>query len=390
MATGSGSQHAVNFIAESVYGTTPENPTFAAIRNTSCSLNLTKDALTSKEIVSSRRVRSMVTGAKKIGGDLGIELCYGAHDTILEALLMGTWAAKATKTATTLACVASGNKITDSGNGFLTAGFEAGDVVSVAGFTTSANNTTRATIATCAAGEITFTGTYGDAIEDEAAGDSVTITCLSQQIKDGTTRRSFTIERFFDDLDVYWRFTGCEFDKLSMSIKANAIAEGSLSVIGQNMSTGTAILTGATYGDPNSTTPIPSFLGVMKEGGSVTAAVTELSFNFENGLDPQFVIGSQICADASTKEFKVTGQMTARFEDGTLFNKFVNETESSMQLTLPDAAGNIMTIIFPRVKYTGGSVDVKDTGPLTQVMPFAALEDSTTDCTVIIRRLAVA
>lgn len=82
-----------------------------------------------------------------------------------------------TITATTLSALASDNSYNDSGSGFLTAGFAVGDQINVVGFTGStANNIYSAKITALTAGKMTIGGTDGDAIVDDAAGESVTIT----------------------------------------------------------------------------------------------------------------------------------------------------------------------------------------------------------------------
>lgn len=77
----------------------------------------------------------------------------------------------------TFSVVASDDSFNDSGNGFLTAGFLADQIITVAGFTTAANNG-KFKIATAAAGKLTVTDLDGNPVTlvDEAAGDAVTIT----------------------------------------------------------------------------------------------------------------------------------------------------------------------------------------------------------------------
>jgi hypothetical protein len=81
-----------------------------------------------------------------------------------------------TITATTLSASAADNSYSDSGNGFVSAGFAVGTQVRVQGFTAGANNLFSGTLTDVAAGKLTLSGTDGDAITTEAAGPSVTIT----------------------------------------------------------------------------------------------------------------------------------------------------------------------------------------------------------------------
>lgn len=212
----------------------------------------------------------------------------------------------------------------------------------------------------------------------------------TDRLKAGTVRRSFTIERFFGDIltvdKPYHRFTGVEFNTMSLAINANAMITGSFGVLGQNMSTGTAIVTGATYNPATTTSPLDSFTGTLQENGTPIAVITEIQLNVENGLEARFVVGSKQSIRPSIGRSNVSGQVTAYFENSTLLDKFINETESSIVFELPDGAGNLYTFTLPRIKYTGGQPDVDGEGPITLSMPFQALLDATTGTNIIIDR----
>lgn len=210
------------------------------------------------------------------------------------------------------------------------------------------------------------------------------------RLKAGVTRRSFTVERFFGDIlsadKPYHRFTGVEFNTLSLAINANAMITGSFGVLGQSMSTGTAIIAGATYAAATTTSPLDSFTGTLSEAGTPIAVITEISLSLENSLEARFVVGSKQSIRPSIGRSNVTGQVTAYFENSALLDKFINETESNIEFELPDGAGNKYTFTLPRIKYTGGQPDVDGEGPITLSMPFQALLDATTGTNLIIDR----
>lgn len=96
-------------------------------------------------------------------------------------LLVGQKENSATITAATIAFVDSDpDTITDSGSGFITAGFKAGRPITVAG---SASNDGTYTIASVAAGTITLVA--GDSLTVEPLGASVTITTSDSTSTDG-------------------------------------------------------------------------------------------------------------------------------------------------------------------------------------------------------------
>lgn len=210
------------------------------------------------------------------------------------------------------------------------------------------------------------------------------------RLKAGVQRRSFTVERFFGDIltadKPYHRFTGVEFNTLALAINANAMITGTLGVLGKGFATDTAIIAGATYGTPTTTSPLDSFTGTLNEAGNPIAVITEIQLNIENGLEARFVVGSKDTIRPSIGRSNVSGQITAYFEDSLLLDKFINETESSIVFELPDAAGNKYTVTLPRIKYNGGQPDVGGEGPITLSMPFQALLDATTGTNIIIDR----
>lgn len=208
-------------------------------------------------------------------------------------------------------------------------------------------------------------------------------------LKAGTTRRSFTFERNFSDItdDPYFRYTGVEIDKLSLTIGSNAIVKGSFSVLGSAGVMDTAIITGATYTSPLTNHVFDGFTGTVKEGGTSSAVITEVQLTIENGLSPRYVVGSKYTLRPGIGFFNVSGTATMWFEDSTKVAKFLNETESSIDITMTDAAAHGLEINIPRIKYTGAPPDVKGIGPITLAMPFQALLDTaTTNSNIVLTR----
>lgn len=308
-----GSRHSMRFVAEASYGVTPATPAFTPIRHTGTTLGLSKEALQSEEIRNDRQIADFRHGARQVAGDMSVELSFSSFDTILEALLGGTWA----------------------------------------------------------------TDTPSAGID---------------QLKAGTTRRSFTVERFFGDIasldKPYHRYTGVEFNTMQLQINANAMVTGTFGVVGKDMATDTAIIAGSTYGSPTTTSPLDSFTGTLEEAGTTIAVITEIQLNLDNGLDPRFVVGSKTTIRPSIGRSNISGTITAYFENSLLLDKFINETESSIKFALPDGLGNELRVELPRIKYTGGQPDVQGEGPITLSMPFQALLDSATSTNIIIEREA--
>lgn len=228
-------------------------------------------------------------------------------------------------------------------------------------------------------------GSFDDFLEAVLGG-----TWTNNVLKAGVLRRSFTMERFFGDMATvskpYHRFTGVELNTLALAIAANAMITGTFGTLGQGFTTDSAIIDGALYAQPTTTSPLDSFTGTLNENNTPIAVITEISLNVANGLEARFVVGSKASIRPSIGRSNITGSITAFFEDSVLLDKFVNETESNITFQMPDGAGNRYTITLPRIKYTGGQPDVSGEGPITLNMPFQALLDTATATNIIITR----
>lgn len=383
-----GSRHSMRYIAESTYGTTPATPAFKPIRHTSTTLGLSKESLQSEEIRDDRQIADFRHGAYQVGGDMNIELSFASFDDLLEAVLLGTWTS--TKTTGAQSFSATVGTVVRSAGSFLTDGFAVNDVVINSGFTNAGNNG-RFRISALTATVMTLTALEGQTMVVEAAAAGRQVNSLRAILKAGTVRRSFTVERFFGDIltidKPYHRFTGVEFNTLALAISANAMITGTLGVLGQNMTTDTAIVAGATYAAPTTTSPLDSFTGTLNEAGTPIAVITEIQLNVENGLEARFVVGSKASIQPSIGRSNCSGQITAYFENSLLLDKFINETESNIVFELPDGAGNKYIFTLPRIKYNGGQPDVEGEGPITLSMPFQALLNAATSTNIQIERV---
>lgn len=383
MAIASGSRHRLAAIAEATYGTTPATPAFTSLRHNSCNIGLSKDAVESEEIRGDRQTTSFRHGNKSVGGDIEGELVYGEYDSLIESALCGTWTPKATKTGTTISAASADNSFNDSANGFVAAGFQVGDKFTTTGFATSANNSSWV-VATVTAGKITVTPT--GVIVTEAAGASVTVTSKQSSVKAGTTRRSFSIERTFQDITQYMRYTGCETNTMSISIAPNSMVGMGFGFIGKDQSIAQTAITGATYSTLSSAGQFDSFTATISEGGTAIALVTEMEVTLDNGIEPQFVVGSSTTLRPSIGRCDVTGSITVYLEDQAMLTKFQNETESSLDVTLTDPAGNTFRLKIPKLKYNSGQPDVSGEGSVTVSMDFQAIYDSVDASNIVITR----
>lgn len=196
-------------------------------------------------------------------------------------------------------------------------------------------------------------------------------------LKAGTTRRSFTMLREFQDITgvgKYLLYSGIEVNTVNLTNSANDRTNITFGVLGQSQGASTADAPAtSTLGTPSTDTMMTGLLGAVSEGGTPSGIITEASFTLENGLEIRPVIGSDLTLNPSIGRSNVSGQVTAYFEDGTLLNKFINGTSSSLEFECKDADDNAFKFLFPNIRYTGGQPDVSGQGSITLALPFQAL-----------------
>jgi hypothetical protein len=197
-------------------------------------------------------------------------------------------------------------------------------------------------------------------------------------LKVGTTPKFFTIEDAANDINQFRLFTGMAVSTASFSIAPNQMVTATFDMVGKGMTQ--AGTTGSTGGSPTPSTtnsPFDSYSGTITDGGSGISIVTSIDFSLSNSLAPTFVVGADNAQSLEFGSAVVEGTMTVYYEDETLINKFLNETESSITVSVDDpTSSNAYTFEFPRVKYNGASVPLQNPQSRLITLPFVALYDT--------------
>lgn len=199
----------------------------------------------------------------------------------------------------------------------------------------------------------------------------------SGTMKAGVTPKFMTIEDWASDISQARQFTGCAVDRMQMRIAPNSMITTTFSLVGSDMTQAGSRLDAS----PDAATggePFDAYSGAITEGGSTIGLVSSLDFTLTNSLNPTFVVGSDATPFLEYGNCLVEGTVEVYYQDAVLLNKFLNETESAMTVTLDDpTSGNSYTFTFPRIKYNGGDVPVSSPQSRLITMPFVALYDDT-------------
>lgn len=229
----------------------------------------------------------------------------------------------------------------------------------------------------------------GDIVADLRKGDydpflesAFFNTFSSNVLKVGTTPKFFSIEDAATDITQFRLFTGMSVSSLAVSIRPNQMVTGTFSMIGKNMAISNTSVDG-TKTASSGNQPFDAYSGTLKiadAGGSLATAaiVTGIDFSINNALAPTFVVGSSTTPQLEYGMATVEGTITAYFEDAALINRFLNETETALEVSVDDPTGSSdYTWLFPRVKINGADVPVDNPTSRIITLPFVALYDTT-------------
>ena len=211
-------------------------------------------------------------------------------------------------------------------------------------------------------------------------------TWTANVLKAGTTRRSFTIERFFDDITQYYRATGCEINTMSLDIAPNAIVTGSFGIVGKDISTAQTAISGSSYGSTPDKRVFNSLSGTLLLDSVEVAVVSQLTLNLENGIENLAVVGQDTQTRGAAGRSNLSGEVTVYFEDLTFLNLFHNETEAAIELTLSSGAESYQ-ITLPRCLFNGGKPNTEGEREISLTMPFQALYSTAEASQIVITRI---
>lgn len=272
----------------------------------------------------------------------------------------------------TLAFTVIGTTLAWTANGD-TAG-TAQDVSAGGTFTLESGTVGNALIVTVTAGSLPST--------DQSDADiTVSATQYKHIIKRGTLPAGLAIEKAFTDINQYFVYTGCKISQMSLNIANSGFVTGSFDVLGKDESA-----SGATVGTPTEPahSPVVHHEASIEEGGA-PATILGLDANITNEIkDDDFKVGSRYRATLQEGKGNATGTITVQFDNLTYYEKWLNETESSLKAVFTVTGGSI-EFYWPKIKYFGDlGANLESAQGIVMPLSFRAVKDTTEDSDVVI------
>lgn len=399
MPIASSSRTNLRSAVEATFGSVTAATGRRRIRNTGSSFKYSLAFTKSNEIRADRQTSDHILLGAAGAGSMNIEMIYREYDAYLAAAMQNPYVAfNTTGVSPTLTSPTfTANTLTQTG-GTSFATLAKGQWISIAGNTggTVANNRVlQVSLSVPAtATVITFEGT--PALVAGAATGVVTIS--GSRLVNGVTMPTFAMEVEYADVTQFQTFLGQAVNKFSLALSSKAIATGSVDFMGvgglplsttSNLPGTDDVLYPSAYDVLNCSSNVTS---ILEANAALTAGtfVKTLSFDIDNALATQDAIQNLNGVGIRANRLNVSGKMGVYFANTAIYNKFFQNSTSSLSAQVKDAAGNGYVFNFPAIEYTDAGLQV---GALDQDImvdiTFAAKIDPLTGSMVTIDRFGV-
>ncbi|MGB0890233.1 MAG: phage tail tube protein, partial [Solirubrobacterales bacterium] len=294
----------LTYVEESSFGVPPGSPSTTAIRYTGESLVSSRETTESQEIRDDRQVADLIEVGIGAGGGIDVEQSQGAFDDfIIAALQAASWSTPETVTGVTISADDADNSINDSANGF--GGYTADKWIRISGFTEAANNG-YAKIVSVAAGKLVLSHIT---LVTEAAGDSLSVV-QGAYIENGTTKRSFALERGWLDKGKYELFTGMNVGSWALNFQVRQILTGSFGFTGKTTSfASSSIDSSPTAAPTKEVNNAVRHVKLIAVDGTPLSLLRQFSMTLNNNLRSLDAIGQLGAFEVGSGRISVTGSI---------------------------------------------------------------------------------
>lgn len=291
-------------------------------------------------------------GGKAVDGSFNTEVTIGsAYDMLVESSTRGRWVAALAPTAQTITTTAS--TLVRTAGSWVTDGYKEGDVITITGDSTTANNNLRSMVLSVTALTMTV---FGTPYTVNAAPRAVTAITRLKKVSTPTgasvqTLDSYTIEQYDIDIDQAELFLGERLTAAAWSLRPRAMSTVAWTFQGLDRQ---VLLAAASpyFTSPDLSTGDPMLAddAFIYYKGSALMPITGLDFGltFEAGRQP--LVGQLADSDIYLDKLAMTGQVMAVRRDLLALQDFDAETEFGVGGILRDPLNGAFGFYMPRVK----------------------------------------
>ena len=353
------------YVAELVAGELPANPIWNQFRYTSGIPTLTKDTLQSDELDDSREITDIRTGNESVNGEFGVELSPGSYTDILENALRTSAEVGFTELAVEITVDNLLKTFTRTAGDFVADGVLIGDLIQFKDLT---GNNADAFIVT----DVDALTVTGGAITAELTNEVLTTDyTIADKYKTGSECKTISVLTWLrgrcGTVEKYLITTGVEMAGFSFEVAVNANVTGSFPLIGRKQVTADIPPTGSTFLDAPTGRVFSGVDGKLLVDGAVEGFVTSATITNDNSASPQFELGDKSVSFVEIGRANNTVSLSAFMADFDLHDKFLNETETAIDVVLSGPSG-VMSFSYPKTFLTASTPEVGGETSITQTL----------------------
>jgi len=164
-------------------------------------------------------------------------------------------------------------------------------------------------------------------------------------------------------------FKGCKIDKATVECSIEDVVKASIDLIGQDLTVGTAKITGATYTDKLGA--VSFYESYVKKGAAILDRVTDWKFEIANNLKAIPVIrttSGHLLKYLPHRHRNLTGELTFEFESKEEFDDVINDTAFDLEFGL----GGTNKAVFTGCKWENVSSPTRIEDLVALKTPFVA------------------
>ena len=390
----------LSYMEETTWGVTPvAGPGAKNLRMTGESLKIDMTKTASEEIQASRQVKSLFVTDLQATGGINFEMSFKEYDALLAGLMMADWNVYGTNglsaSLTGTLAVADGTKdvitfdAAPAGNDALSK-LAVGQWISLLPGTGAAPSAANL-------GARRVIGKTATTLELEKVTGGVLDTAKTFKIRasrltHGTTKKSFTLEKAFTDVNQYFIHRGMMVSKLSLSLKGKSAITGSFDFLGRDGFRADATSLPGVIAASEAYPVMSSVTGVSKvrmAGQDVNTLYStylkELSLDFDNALQGQDALGELGNVGVMLGTIALSGSFQAYLNDGSLYDDFIASITQSLSFLMTDTQGQGYAVTVTNMDMSSVNVVAgkKDESVMLEVN-WTALEDAASGKSIFI------
>lgn len=349
MAQAESNRVSLHFFEETAWDETPSSPAMTDIPYTSESLKYEKRSVKSNIVRSDRLTDDIIEVGAGSMGDINLEYKFTDFEKFIQGALGSVFQ---TGTFTGVAGnldidAAIGNNQALNAPASTWVNFTVGGWVRVSGATGANNGVFQVFSITSTV--LTIINPAGVL---QANADGATV--ITKWIRTGTTKKSFLIEKAFNDIAQFIYYRGMRVSTWAMNVEAEQIITGSFGFMGARAVAQGATISGSIVPAAGlSVCGATSNVGTLQENATaLTTKIKSVKFNLNANPRSLTAVANKYPIGINYGSFEITGTIEAYFEDLVLYNKFINHNDSSLTVEIKSPEDDRTIITIKNLKFT--------------------------------------